>query len=119
MYDEVRRAYDDTAAVQGRLLGISERRYDTLLEKFTMLRMQGAAISVPEAVPQYAPASKPQAIDPEEEELKALVADQAGPDLRKRAIMLRQLKRDRLDGVSVEEIRKQIEQGVVADGVMA
>jgi hypothetical protein len=91
-------------------------RFNALLDKYHALKLQGA--EAPPPVVQVTPRQL-QPIEPEEEELKALVADHAGDDLRKRAIMLRQLKRDRLDGVSVEEIRRQIEQGVQGDGVMA
>jgi hypothetical protein len=90
-------------------------RYDRLLDDYKKLRLQGA-----EPIPPVIVTPRQlQPIEPEDAELTALVAEKAGDDLRKRAIMLRQLKRDRLDGVSVEEIRRQIEQGVQSDGVMA
>jgi hypothetical protein len=91
-------------------------RFDALLEKYHALRLQGA--EAPPPLPKISELPPRTVVDPDAE-LKGLIAEQAGPDLRKRAIMLRQLKRDRLDGVSVEEIRKQIEQGVQSDGVMA
>jgi len=91
-----------------------ERYYD-LLGKYHALKLQGAEpIPVVTVTPRQLPP-----MEPEDAELTALVAEKAGDDLRKRAIMLRQLKRDRLDGVSVEEIRRQIEQGVRSEGIPA
>jgi hypothetical protein len=87
-------------------------RYDALIEKYHALKLQGAE-SVPPVV-QYTPI-----VREKDDELKLLIADQAGGDLRKRGLMLRQLAQDRADGVSPEEIRRSIEQGVQAEGVPA
>jgi hypothetical protein len=85
-------------------------RYDNLLEKYHALRLQGAEPSIP--VPQYTP-MKSEPFD----EMKALIADISGSDLRKRAMMLRQLAQDRADGVPAEEIETRIRTGVQAEGV--
>ncbi len=88
------------------------QRYDALLEKYHALKLQGAFI--PEPAVQHTPRG------PEpKDELKALIAAQAGTDLRRRGMMLRQLRQDRADGVSPEEIRRSIENGVQSDGVSA
>jgi hypothetical protein len=94
---------------------IAETRYDALLEKYHALKLQGA-----EAPPTIAdlPLGVSRGPDPDAE-LKLLIAEQAGTDLRRRGMMLRQLRQDRADGVSPEEIRRSIERGVQSDGIPA
>jgi hypothetical protein len=87
-------------------------RYDKLLNMYHALRLQGAVAPPPEV--QYTPI-KSEPFD----ELRVLIAETAGGDLRKRGLMLRQLRQDRADGVSPEEIRRAIENGVQSDGVPA
>jgi hypothetical protein len=92
-------------------------RFDSLLEKYHALKLQGAE-APPPIVPVQVAAPRDEAfwgVD----EMKTLIAEQAGTDLRRRAIMLRQLKQDRADGVSPEEIRRSIENGVQSDGIPA
>jgi hypothetical protein len=110
-----REAFDEvirTMAYHQQAVNVANERYDALLEKYHALKLQGA--EAPPPVTQY----PPRTAEPDDE-LKALIAEQAGGDLRRRAIILRQLRQDRADGVSPEEIRRQIEQGIQADGVPA
>lgn len=51
------------------------------------------------------------------DELRDLIDVKAGGDLRRRSMMLAQLKRDRADGVSEEAIERQIRDGVQSEGV--
>ena len=114
-YNVLKGIYDDAMErwTDARNDLLTERkRYDELLEKYHALKLQGAEPVPPAA--QYA--SRPPEPD---DELKALIAEHSGGDIRKRYIMLRQLKQDRADGVSPEEIRRSIESGVQAEGVPA
>lgn len=88
------------------------RRYDDLLEKFTALRVQGA-------VPELKPVEYAVAQPVERDELRELIADRCGTDMRKRGMMLRQLAADRAAQVPDEQIRAAIEQGIQPDGVPA
>lgn len=90
---------------------IAEQRYDALLEKFTALRVQGAVPETPVVVEYPTRAPGPP------DELRDLIHERCGGDLRKRGMMLRQLKQDRLDRVSEADIRRRIEEGVSSDGV--
>lgn len=90
------------------------RRYDELLQ--TVLAMTAAGAQVVPAVGsavEPAPAVPAQPFD----ELKALIAEKAGPNTELRGIMLRQLQLDRASGVSEEEIERRITSGVSSDGV--
>lgn len=51
--------------------------------------------------------------------LSLLIDERAGTDLRKRAMMLRQLRADRAANVDDEEIRQRIENGEESSGVPA
>jgi hypothetical protein len=84
-------------------------RYDALLEKFTALRLAGAVEPAPVIVP---PAPR------EPDALETLVAQQADGDVRKRALMIKQVRKDRASGVSDDEIAMRIIGGMsVTDGV--
>lgn len=111
-YDANARAIeaDARAAAAAELLASERRRYDSLLDKFTALRVAGA---VPEPKAVEAAPIGPLAADP----LRALIHERAGSDYRLRAMMLRQLEADRRDGVDEDAITARIEMGVQADGV--
>ena len=86
-------------------------RYDTLLEKFTALRLAGAAEPAPIIVP---PAPRP--VDA----LEVLIGQESGGDFRKRAFMIKQLRKDRASGMSDDEIARRIINGQsVEDGIPA
>lgn len=89
----------------------ADARFRDLLEKFTALRVAGA---VPEPKPDAAPAPLPVA---KPDELKALIDQQCGGDLRKRKLMLGQLAIDRAEGKDEDSIRKDILSGVQSEGV--
>jgi hypothetical protein len=112
LYDTLARISGAAIADIGKLLGNEQTRYDALLEKYHALKLQGAEPLPPMGSLVYGPRTP----DPDAE-FKVLIAEQAGTDLRQRAVMLRQLRQDRLDGVSPEEIRRAIERGVQSDGV--
>lgn len=110
-----REAFDAVVKTAAVLMKENDRlsvRYDALLEKYHALKLQGAE-PLPPVVAYAAKTPAP------EEELTALIAAQAGTDLRRRGMMLRQLRQDRADGVSPDEIRRSIENGVQNDGVPA
>lgn len=54
---------------------------------------------------------------PERDEMKELINQQAGGDIRKRKMMLAQLAKDRADNVSDEDIEAAILNGVGSNGV--
>lgn len=103
--------YRDNAAEWKQECYNAVARYNDLLEKFTALRVAGA---VPEpkrdAAPAPLSAAKP-------DELRALIDQQCGSDLRKRKLMLGQLAIDRAEGKDEETIRQDILNGVQAEGV--
>ena len=97
---------------------VAERaRYDALLQTVLAMKAKGADV-VPVANTGYTSHSPhvpaPQA---EPDELAALIDLQSGGDLRKRKMMLAQLKVDRAGGVSEDQIRASIVNGVQSDGV--
>jgi hypothetical protein len=105
MLDE-RKFFEDQAISQA-------DRYEALLAKYHALRFQRVeGTSAVVAVEPTAPVQREPA-DP----LKALIAELCGTDLRKRAMMLRQLAADRAEGMSAERIEEAIRQGVQPEGV--
>lgn len=110
-----RARYDDAI----RQVGLMRERevevqtsFTVLLDKFTALRLAGAAIEPKPVGPQAQPAREP-------DELKELIHEKCGGDYRKRGMMLRQLSVDRSARVPETQIRQAIEQGVQSDGVPA
>jgi hypothetical protein len=103
-----------TAAALESRLNDAEKRYDSLLEKFTALRVQGA-VPEPKVVTTNIDRTFQQLR--EDDELRDLIHEKAGTDFRRRGMMLAQLKRDRADKVPEETIRERIEDGVQSEGV--
>lgn len=91
------------------------KRYDELLQTVLAMKVKGADV-VPVANSAVTP---PDTAAPDPDELKALIAEQCGTDLRKRAMMLRQLSLDRAAKTPDEQIRKDILAGVSVAGVPA
>ena len=89
------------------------RRYDELLQTVLVMKTAGAHV-VPVAGSVLEPL--PERTLPFDE-LKALIAEKAGKNTELRGIMLRQLAKDRADGISEEDIAARIMSGVQADGV--
>ena len=104
---------EDATAQAMRLFETERRRYDELLATVFAMKAQGAVVvPTPNGVVQpEAPIQRP--TDP----LHELIADQCGDDVRKRAMMLRQLKIDRAAKVPEEDIRAAIINGVQSVGV--
>jgi len=86
----------------------SNECYVGLLDQFTKLRIAGAV----EPVVYTAPVPRP--VD----ELEVLIGQESGGDVRKRAFMLKQLRKDRASGMTDDEITRRILNGQsVEDGV--
>lgn len=86
-------------------------RYDSLLEKFTALRLAGAVVVPPPVTAgAFAP---PRPVD----EMKELIDLQCGQDYRKRRMMLAQLAKDRAAGKSDDAIQREILSGVQGEGL--
>jgi hypothetical protein len=92
-----------------------DARYDALLQTTLALKTQGATV-VPVAGGVVEPT---QPVARETDELKALIGEVCGTDVRKRAMMLRALASDRAAGVREDAIRERIVNGVQAEGVPA
>jgi len=91
-------------------LARADVRYDALLDKFTTLRLAGAV----EPVVYTAPVPRP--VDA----LEVLIGQESGGDVRKRAFMIKQLRKDRASGMSDDEIARRIINGQsVEDGIPA
>lgn len=93
------------------------KRYDALLEKFTALRVAGA---IREPRPGMELGMNEELLKmpvAKADELRDLIHERCGGDLRRRSLMLAQLKRDRLDGIDDDKIRERIETGVESAGV--
>lgn len=107
-------------------LADQQKRYDALLEKFMALRVAGAVPEAPRLIAPCPPdcAEKaPHVHAPglaafrEPDEMLSLIDAKAGGNLRMRGMMLRQLAADRANGVSDEDIRAGILNGVPGNGV--
>lgn len=96
-------------------LDAERARHDHLLAQFTTLRLAGAV----EVAPPTVTTSSAATFHVEPDELKALIDVKSNGNLRLRKMMLRQLGADRSSGMSDDEIRTHIEQGVGGDGVPA
>lgn len=98
-------------ALVEKVLDYEQRRNAELVDRLLSLKLVGGAVEVPKADVQHVAIVSPP------DELRDLIHSQCGSDLRKRGLMLAQLRRDRADGVDAEEIQRRIEQGVQSDGV--
>lgn len=80
-------------------------RYDSLLEKYHALKLQGASIPEPTKTLER----------PEFDPVMAAITAKAGPDRRLRAQMSAEVMRSRQAGIDDVEIIRAIEQGVTID----
>lgn len=111
--EEARRDIEASRAESRIALQRADERYEELLEKFTALRAAGAVIEPKPLTLAPIPAQK-------DDELRSLISEKCGRNYGLRAIMLRGLAKDRADGLSDDEIRQKIEQGVqTEEGVPA
>lgn len=94
------------------LLDQQEARYADLLAKYQALKLAGAVEVPTPSTPVALPATEP-------DEMVELIHAKSGGNLRRRALMLRQLAQDRRDGIEEEQIQARIEHGIPSDGVPA
>ncbi len=80
-----------------------QRRYESLLDKYHALRLQGAAIPDP----------KPEPIVRERDEVVDLINATVPPQLR--GLAIRQMRADRASGMGDVAIMQQIQAGVTGD----
>lgn len=97
-----------------RLHELERRRYDSLLQQFMALKVQGAVV-VPVSGGIVEPANVPTE-KPEVLALKSFIAEKAGTNYALRGAMLRQLAQDIAEGVAYEQIEERILRGVESEG---
>lgn len=94
------------------LFRIEAAKTQALQDRLLSLKLEGATEPRPTG-------PLPVTIVPKSDELRDLIHERCGGDLRKRGMMLAQLTRDRADGVRDDDIRRRIEDGVATEGVPA
>lgn len=103
--------YEREAIAWERTVQNWERRYDGLFEKYQALKVMGAT------EPDARQTLPPREVDPV---VKAITEACIGKPAGIRNLMLRQVMRDRSQGLDEEEILKRIQQGIeVEDGLPA
>lgn len=92
-------------------------RNDALQERLLALKMTGAVEPPKAPTSGYTTLEEAMSRSQQPDELRDLIHERCGADLRKRALMLAQLRKDRADGVDDGEIARRIVAGVQSDGV--